>query len=51
MLIKIEDENLYPQNEDLGAFIAQIFEEDLPEPIISVISNDEDLKSNIHLHL
>ena len=38
---------MYPQNEDLWASITQVFEEDLPEP---VILEDEDLKSDISLH-
>ena len=39
---------MYPQNEDLRASIAQMFEEDLPEPVIST-TEDEDLKSDISL--
>ena len=40
---------MYSQNEDLGASIAHMFEEDLHESVIST-TKDDDLKSDISLH-
>ena len=45
-----EDQTFNPQNEDLGACFTMIFEEDLSEPSIPVISEDEDLMSDTSLH-
>ena len=50
MPTKIEDEILYPQNEDLWAYLTTMFDEDLPEPSIPVVSEDEDLMSETSLH-
>ena len=44
----MEDQTSSPQNEDLGACFAMMFEEDLPEPVTST-SEGEDLKSDISL--
>ena len=45
-----EDETFHPQNVDLGECFALMFEDNLPKPITSLRSEDEDLKSDISLH-
>ena len=46
----LEDGNLYPQNEDLGACFTMMFDEDLPQPSIPEKSEDEDLMSETSFH-
>lgn len=45
-----EDQTFNPQNEDLGACFTLMFEEDLSEPSIPVVSEDENLMSETSLH-
>ena len=45
-----DEQTFNPQDEDLGACFTIMFDEDLPEPSIPVISENEDLMTEIFLH-